>query len=91
MSETQRLTVEQFSPAGLGCGSGPHLHTWKEAAALIKIPPGTLQKMLTARTVQFTQLGKHFLFSDADLEALIASGQRLPASATHTARRRRNT
>lgn len=80
--------TEEFIPAGHGCGPGPHLHTWKEAAALCKVPPGTVQKWLTARSVQFTQLGKHFLFSDADLEALIASGLRLPASATHNVRRR---
>lgn len=65
------------------------LKTVEQAAEVLNIPKWTLTKLVTARKVQHTRIGRHVRFTDADLEAYAASC-RVPADQpTLTVRTRR--
>jgi excisionase family DNA binding protein len=50
------------------------LLTIPETADVLHIPEGSLRKMVTARQVPYTRIGKHCRFSDTDLCQIVGAG-----------------
>lgn len=66
----------------------PRLFTVAEAAERLQVPEKWLRKQVSARAVPFTRLSpRNTRFSAADLEAIIAAGQQVPATPIRRARR----
>jgi excisionase family DNA binding protein len=51
-----------------------------EAAEWLGIPPRSLEAMVTANRVPHTRIGKHVRFAQEHLDAIVAAGERRPAS-----------
>lgn len=51
------------------------------AAEWLDIPVDTLRKMVSARQVPHTRIGKHVRFAQEHLDAIVAAGEQRPRSA----------
>ena len=60
--------------------NAPLLHTPAQAAQVLNVPESWLRKKAASRLIPCTFVGKHLRFSDADLAAIVAAGERPPAS-----------
>lgn len=59
--------------------------TIPEAAARLRLRESTLRRMVTARQIQFTEIGKHKRFTAADLDAYLRSRTVYPVQARRSA------
>lgn len=57
------------------------LRTIDQAAEWLGIPAHTLRKLVSARSVPHTRIGRHVRFSADHLAAIVAAGEELPATA----------
>ena len=72
-------------------GESITVHTLDEAAAILRVKPGWLQRRAAARRIPFTMLGGAYHFTAEHVAEIVRINEKLPVATRESRATRRNT
>lgn len=73
-AKTQHVETKNSQPRGAQPSGVPRFLTVQEVAAMLRLSPKTIYKMVSGRRIPFRKPGGHLLFEVSEIEAWTKTG-----------------